>query len=265
MQNRLATIFLFLTAMAVTGTAGYPEAQPTTEFENLFIQGISVTLGAGNFAVSDEVVSKNVYSGILPYFGMSWTRFHSDHAFKVGFEFRQSTHIKNYSRRAEITQFSIHRSWLYPLGNYPFLSKKALVYIGPMTEFYFFFNQPRLEGDGLMLDFSLLSLLSLGIDSDVIIPLSPAVQLEGSLRLALFSFGIQMPEVEEAGDGSEERAGLLNAANGMNVVSDCGFRYRFNSSISMRLSYGLPITLISKWRRFVAASDNLMISISVHF
>ena len=51
----------------------------------------------GHCTVRDEYISKEKYSGVLPYFAASWSRFHNKYGFRQELEYRGSSEVKNYN------------------------------------------------------------------------------------------------------------------------------------------------------------------------
>lgn len=255
----VAIVFLAFSCLAVK--AG---GQSSPEHRALFVEGISADLGAGQYIGRDEVVSKNIYSGTLPYIAVHWARFHTAYGYHVSLEYRQSSDITNAGLPTEVTQFSMSRARLYPAGKLTIFSRDSYLYLGPSTEFYLFFNQPRLEGEGLYLNFSFLALLSLGISSDVIMPVTSKLRVESRARLALLSIGLQMPNLQNTDEDSEPPIRLLNPISGLHVAIDYGLRYQVSPSISLQMSYQLAVTRVTILKSLVTASDNILISLSYH-
>lgn len=95
--------------LCITGVAN---GQNPYDHQGLFVQGITADLGLGKYSGRDEVVSKNVYSGRLPYIAVRWSRLHTTYGYRVSLVYRQSSDIANYSLPAEVTQFSMaSRHW----------------------------------------------------------------------------------------------------------------------------------------------------------
>jgi len=239
--------------------------QSSPDHRALFVEGISADLGVGQYIGRDEVVSKNIYSGTLPYVAAHWARFHTAYGYHVSLEYRQSSEIANVGLPTEVTQLSMSRARLYPAGKLTLFPWDSYLYLGPSTEFYLFFNQPRLEGEGLYLNFSFLALLSLGISSDVVMPVTSSLRVEGRTRLALLSFGLQMPDLQNTDEDSEPPIRLLNPFSCLHAAIDCGLRYQVSPSISLKMSYKLAVTRVTILRSLVTASDNIMVSLSYHF
>ena len=84
-------------------------AQDTIDYKTVFPSGISVGYGQGLYSVKDEYISKEKYSGTLPYFNIEWVRFHNKNGYRLEFEYRKSTNITNNNMSAEAQQLHLIR------------------------------------------------------------------------------------------------------------------------------------------------------------
>jgi hypothetical protein len=50
----------------------------------IFPEGITQEYGIGNYAVTDEYISKEKYSGTLPYYKVGWANQHEDYVYHLG-------------------------------------------------------------------------------------------------------------------------------------------------------------------------------------
>jgi len=235
---------------------------------SIFPKGITIDYGLGHSSVRDEYISKEKYSGALPYFAASWSRFHNQYGFRQKLEFRGSSAIKNYNISTDIFQFSLHRDYLYPVGKFTMLSKDIFSYLGPSTEFFLFFNKPNFIEGGIHINYSFVLLISGGINAEFIVPLQHGFQIESSVYLSLLSLGLRTPEFikpKENDDEEESPAKLLTPFSGMNSVLNFGARYYISKSLSMKLAYKFQMTRIRSWDPLLAASDNLILTLTYHF
>jgi len=233
--------------------AGQPTPPPT---------GLSIQYGFGQYAMRDEYISKERYSGTLPSLSADWSRFHDKWGYRLKLEFRHSSEIKNHSISTEILQAAWLQDYMYSLGRAVLFGKEAHVYLGPSFGIYFFLNNPNIAAQGgLSVDLSQATLLFLGLNSDVVIPMGSKLLVEGSGRVSLLSIGIRSDDVL---DGSGVSGGLLTAFSGAIASAELGIRYRILDKLSVKAAGMLQILNISKWNPLLAVSDNLTLTLSYH-
>ena len=70
---------IFAISLSITLQAS---AQDTLNYETVFPTGIFLGYGQGLYSVKDESISKEKYSGTLPYYSMEWVRFHNKNGYR---------------------------------------------------------------------------------------------------------------------------------------------------------------------------------------
>jgi len=262
------TVIFFIALIALISSSK-SSSQDIVTHETIFPEGASINYGIGHFSIRDEYISTEKYSGTLPSIAASWSRFHNKHGFHQKLEYRRSSEIRNNNISTDIIQFSLHRDYLYPLGELSLFSKDFFPYLGPSTEFFLLFNNPNYIEGGIHLNYSFVVLLSGGINSGFIVPLQHGFQIESSAYLSLLSIGLRTPEIikpkENENDEEESVAKLLTPFTGLNADVSFGIRYYFNKSLSVKLAYKFHLTRIQSWDPFLSASDNLILSLTYKF
>ena len=243
-------------------------AQDTLDHKIVFSDGISIESGLGYFAVRDEYFSREKYSGTLPYYSIYWSRFHDKNGFCLKLKYRSSLDINNYNISTSITQFSLNADFIYPIGKFTIFSKEVFSYLGPSAEFYIFSNEQNFVENGISLNISIAMLISLGINSEFIVPISKSFQLSSSFHLSLLSLGLRMPELIEPYDNDKEKESffkLLTPFSGINFNTSLGVRYFWHKSISTKLAYNFEILSINEWDTLLAVSENIIFTFTYHF
>ena len=241
-------------------------ANDDLSFKLRFPEGISFGYGIGKFAVKDEYISREIYSGNLPSLRMKWMRAHDKYYYVLGFDFRNSDNIRNHTLPATVTQFSLYQNYLYPLGNLHLFDKNIFIYLGPSTDIYFYFNQQQFAESGIYFDFSFLAMLSAGVDVFVNMPITKKWSIESSLGLNIFSLGLQTPEVivdknEEAGSAIK----LLTAFNGFKSGFDLSLRYYILRRLSAGISYNFEFGNVIVRKRIITINDNAIVYLNYQF
>jgi hypothetical protein len=253
--------FVLLIAILFTCAGVLPAQAPVVQ-QVLPPTGISLQCGLGQYALRDEYISKERYAGTMPYVSAEWSRFHGKWGYRMSFEFRQATDIRNNNVAAEILHAALYRDYIYPVGRRSLLGKDAYLFLGPATGIHVYFNDQQIAARGALdIDNSTATLFSLGMNAMAIVPLQANLQLEGSLRLSLIALGARSTDVVE-GEGS--MGGILTVLSGTDPTADCGIRYFIKDKVSLKAAYKLQILSISKWNPLLSVSDNITLSISVH-
>jgi hypothetical protein len=235
--------------------------------KDVFPKGINIDYGLGNFSVKDYFFSTEKYSGTMPYFNVGWSRFNNKRAFQLNFIYRSSDEIKSDTFSASILNFSLQSNYLYPIGSFSILSKKVYSYLGPYTEFFFYYNKQNFANDGFFLDFTFASLISLGVHPLFIMPIDEKLQIESSLQMNIVSLSARMVEVEDLNDGSNEESvlKLVTPFSGMNTQWNIGIRYHPIKLLSIKLRYEAGISRTTHQKYMISVSDNAIFSVNIHF
>ena len=237
-------------------------AQDSLDQPTAFPGGISVEYGLGRYSVRDEYISKEKYSGTLPHFEASWSRFHSRYGYYLGLGYRSSSKIKNYNVSADIHQLSLNQGFLYPLSSMSLFTRDVYAFLGPSTELYFYYNKQNIAVSGFDYAQSFASLLSLGVNSRLIAPITQRVQVEGSVYLSVLSMGLRMVDAEEE---DESPAKLLTLLSGANISVRLGIRCHLFGHLSLKLAYRFHMTRISVWNPLLSTSDDSIASLTYGF
>jgi len=255
-------IELTLISLTILLFAGNSFAQDSLSHRAVFPRGISVEYGLGNYSVRDEYISKEKYSGTLPSFTASWSRFHNKYGYYLSLEYGSSSTIKNYNVSTDIYQFALNQGFLYPLPAMSLFTRDVYAFLGPSTELYFFYNKQNIAVSGFDYAQSLAALFSLGVNAEIIYPIRNNLQAESSLSLSMLSLGFRMVDSEEE-DVSPVK--LLTLLSGTNAWFRLGIRYHLIDNFSLKLGYKLHLTRISSWDPLLSASDNLIVTVAYKF
>jgi hypothetical protein len=234
-------------------------AQEGLHQKAVFPDGISVEYGVGSYAVRDEYISKERYSGTLPYFGLNWARNHDGYVYDLSMEFRSSSDVRNNNVSADNYLLTLNQGFLYSLRPMSLFSRDVHAFVGPSTELYFFYNRQNIAVSGFDYAQSFAALLSLGARSAFVVPVRKDLQAEASFSFSLLSLGFRSVDSEEE-DASPVK--LLTVFSGANVSAGLGGRYYFTDALSMKLAYRFHLTRISSWDPLLSASDNVIVTLT---
>ncbi|MEW6194916.1 MAG: hypothetical protein AB1521_07165 [Bacteroidota bacterium] len=234
---------------------------------DVFERGISIKYGYGNYSVRDEFLTTEKYSGVIPFFSIGWTKYSDESGFRISFSVHNSDKIKNKNMNADVLNFSLAWDYFYHINTYKIFSKDWLLLAGPSAEMFLYSNKQNYASDGIFFDFSFASLISIGGNVSLLVPITEKIIAESSLRTNLFSVGIRIPLVNEI-DGIENdrsRFKLLSAIKALNASFDLGLRYFLWGDLSLKAQYRFQFTNISVWEKMSSASDHFVFSISYNF
>lgn len=238
--------------------------QDTINHKTIFPSGVSLGYGQGIFAVKDEYISNEKYSGTLPYLNLEWRRFHNKNAYHLEFKFQRSTNISNNNISAKVIQFAFNQDFLYTIGRFPLFSRSVYAYLGPSVQFFFYDIDYNFAQPGSFISPNTFGIIgSLGINCAFIYPVNKKLLLEGFLRSNVLSFsGKKIDEYKYADESSPV---LLFVSTATKIDSDISIRYYLSKRVSASLGYKFDLSRINKWDPYVAASNSLIISINLTF
>jgi hypothetical protein len=236
-------------------------AQDSTNSAFTFGDGLTLHGGLGYFAVRDEFISNEKYSGSLPLFAASWSRLHDTYGYRLTCAYQFTQSLKNNNVSAEINQFSLGFDFLYPVGKTSLFTKRVFILLGPSSELFVHFRRQNIAGsnESILNAYSFALLISGGIRSEAYCPINSDLQLQSSVGLSILSFGGRIVNPTKS---DESFFKLLSVWNGLRASAELGVRYRITSSMTGTLGYRLEITRLSAWDNFLAGADFLTITIS---
>ncbi len=237
-------------------------AQANGNFKDIYSGGITFESGLGNYSVRDEYISEEKYSGTLPYYRVGWSRAHDKYIYNLDMEFRYSSAIENYNVSTEIYQFAFDQGFLYPFTKRSLFSKDIYIYLGPGSEFYFFYNKPDIAVSGYDYAQSSAALFAAAVNAEIIYPLNDYFLIESSCKVDVLSLGFRLVDMEEE---DENTVKILTLFSGTNLSYSLGGRYRVIDQLSFELAYRMELTRISAWQPLLSASDNIILGVRYEF
>jgi len=238
--------------------------QETINNKTVFPSGISVGYGQGLYSVKDEYISKEKYSGTLPYLNLEWVRFHNKNAYRLEFEYRNSANIKNNRISAEVMQFVFNQDFIYPVGNFPLLSRNVYAYLGPSAQFFFYNIKYNFGQPGTFISPKTFGIIgSLAINTEFIYLVNKKLRIEGLIRSNLLSFSGK--DYDERKYEDEPGPSLLSVFTATKFDFDLSVRYYLKKRVSAALRYKFDLIRIHKWDPYIASSNNLIISLNYTF
>jgi hypothetical protein len=254
-RNTLLAIGIFSIVIAKA-----QDADVTQQY--IYPEGFCIEYGFGRYAVKDEYISGQKYSGNLPYFSLNWSRFKNGHGIALGIESRSSAEVYNYDVACNVTQTTLKQDFFYSVSRLKLFKKDIHSYFGPSVNILLYsldydfgtYNHVITESNG--------TIVSLGLNSQNIYCISRKLFAEGAVHLNLASIcskAFQSYRYDEA------EFKFLIMPKAMNTNLYVGFRYYLFSSLSVKAAYKFQLYRIYEWDPMIAISNNLIFSVSYHF
>ena len=254
--------FYFLSFILILTSSKCIFPQDTLIQKSIFPEGTTIEYGIGSYAVTDEYISTEKYSGSLPYYSIAWANQHSDYVYRLKIDFGNSSEIKNNNVSADIYQFTLNQGFSYALPKFTLFDNDACFYIGPSTELFFYFNEQNIAVSGFDYAQSFAMLISGGINSQIFYNLFEKLNIEGSLDFNILSLGFRMVDTEES---DESPVKILTLISANNIVFTLGPRYYLLDNLSVKAAYLFHLTRIDSWEPLLSASDNVVFTLTYGF
>lgn len=254
--------FYLLSLALIISISGIFFGQDSVNQKSIYPEGITLEYGIGSYAVTDDYISTEKYSGSMPYYRILWTKPHDDYVYHLNLNYQYSSEIKNYNVSADIHQFTLNQGFDYALPKFRLFNKDAYLYLGPSTELFFYYNNQNIAVSGFDYAQSIALLISLGVSSELFYQLSNKFYIETSLDVDLLSLGFRMVDSEET---DESPAKLLTVISATNTVFRLGLRYYLLDNLSIKAAYLFNLTRIDAWEPLLSASDNIIFTLTYGF
>lgn len=250
----MRTILAILWMMAMTLPVS---AQDSTATNRL---GLSIEYGMGGVAVTDEYISKERYSGSLPYIGVWYGRLIDRQGFQLGFTFQQDPDLENHAVRAEYSRVNLNFDQFYRMKEFRVCSKPASWYFGPSAEYFEYEFISRVSANHNV--FSELIMVSVGINSLLEWRFTEKFTASAFIRSNVIGVNSKTHDERQFPDKNSVLQTLLTANN---LDGDLAVRYRIVNRFSLGLKGKAQYTRSSGWDRSNAFVNTLLLIVTVHF
>ena len=224
--------------------------------------GIHFMYTYGKLAIKDQYISNEKYSGRISSFGFGWTRAHEKYNYRLHFDYGFSDEMKNNNAYTDITLVSLSQGFIYQLKPAHFLNKELYLYLGPSTDFVYFYNKPQIAVTGFDYAQSFAAMLSIDLRTEAIYPLSQKFQFETSVQFALLSFTFRQVDSEEEESSPAKLLPFFMAFQG---DFDFNIRYCIFRNFSFLGGYEFRLLNISEWDRLTVAGDYGVVGLTYRF
>ncbi|MGA3246423.1 MAG: hypothetical protein ABSE41_17520, partial [Bacteroidota bacterium] len=216
--------------------------------------------GIGTFAVRDEYISGEKYSGSIPFYGVTWSKYHETYGFRLHLEYQHAPDLKNFNVSSDIQQFRVSIEYLYPIADAIMCSKSVKIFLGPTAELYEYHRKDDIIGPENLQ--SNIGLVSGGIKAEAFWLLNERLRVQAAAHTTLLSMGFH---TVNSNSSSESSSKPLMPFKGVDADGEIAVSYQFMKSLNASIGYRFDVTRVSAWEYFIAADDNLIVSLSYAF
>jgi hypothetical protein len=257
------TIKTMVYAMALA-IAMQVSAQDSLTQEDIFPSGISLGIGIGSYAVKDAYISGERYTGSIPYYSIGWMHFKSKGGYRLQFEYWKTNNISNNNISADVQQFCFNQDFILPIGSFSLFNKPVYAYLGPSVQVFYYEIYFKFATPGTFISpITTGGMGSLGINGELIYNINNKFQFDAYLRSNLLSFtGKRMDEREHK---NESNPTLLTLISANKLDFGISTSYCPISWFALSLGYRFDLSRINKWEAYIAASNNVIVSIKFIF
>ena len=224
------------------------------------VDGLSVTSGLRYLVIKDDYISKEKYSGSSSFFTLDWSKYHETYNFHVTIDFINNTRITNYNVSANVSEFDLSLSYLYPIGSLNILNKKAHFYLGPVPEFFYYRRYQNIA----MNTNSNTVLISGGLRIDMFYPLSNHWDIESQMQSSIISMD-EGESTDALSGATSSQSEIVTLFSGLRYSFSAGVRYLLLKSISIKAGYQYNLARSTAWDYFISSDDNLTASLTYSF
>jgi hypothetical protein len=235
-------------------------AQDSTGSRSLFGGGLTLQGGIGTFAVRDEYISGEKYSGSIPFYGVTWSKYHETYGFHLHLEYQNTSNLKDFNVTSAVRQYRMSLEYLYPIADAIMCSKSVKIFLGPTAELFEFHRQDNIIGPENLQ--SNVALISGGIKSEAFWSLTKSLQMRAAAHTTLLSMGFHSVN---SNNGNDSPTKLLTLFKGMDADGEIAVSYQLMEPLHASIGYRFDVTRVSAWEYFIAANDNLIISLAYVF
>ncbi len=230
--------------------------------KDTFVGGLSVRLGLSRYAVRDEFISKERYSGASAAFSVAWSRFHGTHGFRLWADVVNSAAIRNFRVSAEFTAFRLAGAHLYPVAQTAWFQRPLVLLLGPVPEFSLYYRRQNIaRGGAAVFDaYSAAVLISLGLHMEAVYRIHSRLQMEAFVQTSLMSLAGKFIDPRE---NHVSPVKVLLWPTGTAVQIDVAARYRLATWLSLKAGYAFYLVRITAWEDLLAASDQAYLTVSL--
>ena len=233
--------------------------QPTFD---LLGKGITLEGGVGYAGIKDNYISAEKYEGKVSSFATSWTHSNLSSGYRLSFDYLGSSNIKNHNISSDVLQGGLSLDYMYSVGKFNLLRKEVYAYVGPSPDLFVYYRKQQIaSGGNAMFDaYSFALFMSMGVNSTFVMPLSSKLFIENSDKVALFSIGGRLADINDKRSSFFKPTTALSGVRGYSQIL---IRYDLNKTLSLKTGYKFNICQSSSWDYLISVSDNFIIALTV--
>ncbi|MGD0038404.1 MAG: hypothetical protein ABSC53_14045 [Bacteroidota bacterium] len=246
-MKRINLVVVYISILVTIASAQTPQSLNHLLGDGIFVQG-----GLGYLAVRDEYISKEKYSGSLPYFEGGWIKSHDSSAVRFGIEYRSSSDVRNNNVSAKVIQGGLNLDYIYPIGTFQIIKHDIFAFFGPSMEMYAYDRTENIAGGSGDFYHSYATLFFLCINSTLILPLGSDFSAEWSGMLNLIGWG-------NRSSVPQNKTKFISVISGISGYTNILLRYNITETFLLKVGYRFEISQSTSWDYLLSASDNVIV------
>ena len=209
--------------------------------------------------MKDELISKQKYSGSLPVYSLSWSKFNNVYGLRIYMNYEDAPGLKNYNITSSVQQTQIGIAFVYPIGSISFFSKNAYLFLGPAVDI-FSHKQVLNISNFDVYNASVNAWLYSGcVRAEAYYELKGNIRLHASGQISILSEAFKSTSDE----GTQET--IVTPLSGFDSQIGIDILYKITKGFTASAGYRFRMAEISKWDYFVAAQDQFTAALSYKF
>lgn len=222
--------------------------------------GLTVEYGIGAVALTDQYISKERYTGTIPYFFAGYGRMNDTKGFMVGFMYQHDDELENYNILADLKRTSLNFDQYFRLKEFQLFNKPATWYLGPSVEYFEYELTNRFSSTHKV--FSELIMATAGINTLL------DWQFGGKFN-ALFFFRTNVIGVSSKNHDEyrypDKNSVLQTPLTANNIYADLRVDYRFIKRLSVGLKGIAQYTRSTGWDDSRTFINSISGNVTIHF
>jgi hypothetical protein len=238
--------------------------QDSSAYQQNNPKSMSFDGGIGFLSIRDEGISKERYTGLLPYYGFSYYKYNKNEISGKEFSFFLGREIKNYNMSAKIIHFYYRGYTISPKYHFSMFSKPGILFLGYNDNFFLHYRTQNIAKGGFAVynAHSIFITHSLGLSASCHYQMHSKIQLKG-----IFHFGIISYACAGLVDPDKYDDALFKFTTFLDVIDSSvklELQYQIHNRISASLGYQMYVNRITAWTYFLSANDNLFLTLNWH-
>lgn len=222
--------------------------------------GLIVEYGLGGVALKDQYISKERYTGTIPFLGVYYGRLDERKGYQLGFTFQKDNELENFAIRAEYMRASLNFDQFFTVKSFLMAGKEAAWHIGPSVEYFEYELTNRFSSNHKA--WSELIMASVGINTLLDWQFGKKFTASAFLRSNVIGMSYKTHDERKFPDKNSILQTLVTANN---LDAELAVRYKIVKRISLGLKGRAQYTRSTGWDDSNCFVNSLTAFTIIHF